>query len=108
MANDYGPSIKLARLYEKTSKNGNTYMTGRLGGAKITLLKSRDVADDGSAIWDILLSQAPDKTRYTGGDVSYQVGGDGQDIGDKHFAGSDLNSRADRARDGDIEDIIPF
>jgi len=54
----YGESIKLCRVYEKTSKNGNTYMAGRLAGAKIAILKSRDVADDGGAIWDVMLTQA--------------------------------------------------
>jgi hypothetical protein len=31
---DYGPQVKLARLYEKTSKTGNQYFVGRLGMAK--------------------------------------------------------------------------
>ena len=26
---DYGPQVKLARLYEKTSKTGNQYFVGR-------------------------------------------------------------------------------
>lgn len=58
---DYGPSIKLAKLYEKTSKSGNVYMTGRIGGAKVALLKSRETQDDGGAIWEIVLTQANDK-----------------------------------------------
>lgn len=57
----FGESIRLCRVYEKTSAKGNTYMTGRLAGAKVAILKSRDVADDGSPIWDIVLSQAPDR-----------------------------------------------
>ncbi len=48
MASDkkYGPSIPLARLYERVSKNGNHYLTGRLGAAKISILKSSDITDD--------------------------------------------------------------
>ncbi len=56
-------SIRAFRLYEKTSKNGNTYLVGRWGGAKVAVLKSRDAADDGSAIWDVLLSPAPDRAK---------------------------------------------
>lgn len=33
---DYGPQVKLARLYERTSKKtGNQYFTRRLGAAKV-------------------------------------------------------------------------
>ena len=57
-------SIRVCRLYEKTSAKGNTYLTGRWGGARITVLKSsRDVAEDGGAIWHVMLSQAPARAR---------------------------------------------
>jgi hypothetical protein len=59
MSNDYGPQVKLARLYERTSKSGNKYFSGRLGLAKIAVLKSRDTTEDGGAIWDVLLTEAP-------------------------------------------------
>ena len=51
--------FRLARLYRKTSQKGTTYYTGRLGGARITLLNSRDTAEDGGEIWDLLASGAP-------------------------------------------------
>ena len=38
---DYGPQVKIARLYEKTSKTGNQYFVGRLGMAKVAVLKSK-------------------------------------------------------------------
>jgi hypothetical protein len=44
----FPPSITVAKLYRKTSAKGATYYTGRWGGAKIALLKSNEVADDGS------------------------------------------------------------
>ena len=56
---DYGPSIKIARLYERESRNGNRYFAGRLGYAKIVILKSDHTADDGTPIWDVLLQEAP-------------------------------------------------
>ena len=37
------------------------YLVGRIGGAKVAILKSRDVAENGDAMWDVLLSEAPVK-----------------------------------------------
>jgi hypothetical protein len=45
--------------HERTSKNGNVYLAGRLGAARLTILKSRDTADDGGAIWEVLLQEGP-------------------------------------------------
>jgi hypothetical protein len=47
---DYGPQVKLARLYEKTSKTGNQYFVGRLGMAKIAVLKLRTARRCGLAL----------------------------------------------------------
>jgi hypothetical protein len=55
---NYPQSLRVARLYRKTSANGNTYFTGRWGGARISLLKSKDTADDGGEIWDVMLAEA--------------------------------------------------
>jgi hypothetical protein len=60
---DYGPQVKLARLYEKTSKTGNQYFVGRLGMAKVAVLKSKEAAEDGSPMWDVLLQEAPSEQR---------------------------------------------
>lgn len=56
---DYGPSLNACRLYRKTSKNGATYFVGRWGMLKVAMLKSKDTADDGSEIWNLVVSQAP-------------------------------------------------
>lgn len=62
---DYGPSFAAARLYRKTSQKGATYFTGRMGGVKVTLLKSRETADDGGEIWSLMFSEAaPYKPRH--------------------------------------------
>lgn len=58
---NYGPSVPLCRLYERVSAKGNHYLVGRLGGAKISILKSSDTTDDGVPIWNVLLQQAPHK-----------------------------------------------
>lgn len=60
---NHAPSFRLIRLYRKTSQKGSTYFAGRLGGAKVTLLKARDTADDGGEIWDLLVAEAPQKTQ---------------------------------------------
>jgi hypothetical protein len=60
MPDQYGQSVTLARLYERTSAKGNTYLTGRLGLAKIAVLKSRETTDDGTQIWNIVIQEAPD------------------------------------------------
>jgi hypothetical protein len=60
----YNPSVKLARLYECQSKNGATYYRGRLGLASIVVLKSRETADNGAAIWDVLLQEPVKKSDY--------------------------------------------
>jgi hypothetical protein len=60
---DYGPQVKLARLYEKKSKTGNQYFIGRLGMAKVAVLKSKEVAEDGSPMWDVLLQEASSEQR---------------------------------------------
>ena len=55
--------MKLARLYEKTSKTGNQYFVGRLGLPKVAVLKSKEVAEDGSPMWDVLVQEAPSEPR---------------------------------------------
>ena len=56
---DYGPSVKITQLYERESRNGRRYLTGRLGYAKIAVLKSDRTTDDGTQIWDVLMQETP-------------------------------------------------
>jgi hypothetical protein len=61
---DYAPSFPLCRLYRKTSKRTEQdYWVGRLGMAKVVLLKARETADDGGEIWHLMVQQADDKSR---------------------------------------------
>jgi hypothetical protein len=62
LANDYGPSFRIAKLYRRTSKAGATYFSGRLGFAKIALLKSKETAEDGGEIWSLMVSEAPQRS----------------------------------------------
>ena len=59
LMSEYGETIKLARVFEKTSANGNRYFIGRLGFAKILIFQSNDSGDGGEAIWDVLVQEAP-------------------------------------------------
>ena len=56
---EYGETIKLARVFEKTSANGNRYFIGRLGFCKILIFQSNESGDGGEAIWDVLVQEAP-------------------------------------------------
>lgn len=58
MADKFAPGFTAAKLYRKTSKTGATYFAGRLGGVKVALLKSKDTADDGGEIWNLVFSEA--------------------------------------------------
>jgi hypothetical protein len=57
-SNNFPPSFELTRLYEKTSAKGTRYFSGRLAGARITLLPTEETSDDGAAIWKLLIAQA--------------------------------------------------
>ena len=65
---DRDDPISVCRLYEKISKTtGNTYFAGRWGNAKVLLFKSKEVAEDGSAIWDLKLAQAQPRPQHRDG-----------------------------------------
>ena len=53
----HAPSFTAARLYKKTSAKGGTYFTGRMGGVKVALLKSKDTAENGDEIWNLVFGE---------------------------------------------------
>ncbi len=59
--NRFPPSISVTRLYERTSAKGNPYMTGRMAGVKIAILKTNETDDEGHPIWELKFSPAPAK-----------------------------------------------
>lgn len=66
----FPPSISVAKLYERTSQRGRSYMTGRMGSVKIAVLKTDETSDDGNPIWEMKFSAAPPrKDRPTGADL---------------------------------------
>ena len=56
---DHQPSFQFAKMYRRVSKNGKTYFSGRAAGAKLALLKTDEVTDDGTEVWSLVLSEAP-------------------------------------------------
>ena len=68
MSNGHGrpPSFQLTRLFRKKSEKGATYFAGRLGNARLVLLKSSDTGDDGAEIWNLLISEAPKRDNEAG------------------------------------------
>jgi len=102
MAFDTSANIRLARLYRKTSKSGNDYFVGRIGGAKVALLKSREVSEDGGEIWDVMLSPAAN----TGNNYrqSFPAKNDAAIPTDDAPAHVEITGE----RDEPIDDCIPF
>lgn len=64
-SNRFPPSISVTRLYERTSAKGNPYMTGRMGGVKIAVLKTNETDDEGHPIWEMKFSPASPHPRQT-------------------------------------------
>jgi hypothetical protein len=50
--------VPLLRLYEKTSKHGRTYFTGRMGLAKVVMFKD-ERAEGTDPVWELFVSEAP-------------------------------------------------
>jgi hypothetical protein len=56
--------IELLRLYQRKSASGRTWFSGRLGGAKVVVLKVENASVEGDtvAVWSVLLRhREPDR-----------------------------------------------
>ncbi len=51
-------SVKLGRVFEKRSKNGKTYFVGRLGAARLLILRD-DRADENDPVWTLFVQDVP-------------------------------------------------
>lgn len=60
--NDYPPSVTVGKLYERTSAQGNQYITGFFGSMKLTLLRSKDADAEGNPIWNLVIAAAPPRS----------------------------------------------
>jgi hypothetical protein len=50
--------ILLTQLFEKTSKSGNRYFSGRLGKCRVVMLLDRETGEGGEPRWSLFLSPA--------------------------------------------------
>lgn len=53
----------LTRLYERTNVRGRTYLTGRLGTAKLMIVLTDDISDSGEPTWQCFLTEGPSPER---------------------------------------------
>ena len=60
---DYGPSIPVCKLWQRTSANGVTYFAGRLGGLRVAVIPVRDRQGDDDATHTLMFSEAPARDR---------------------------------------------
>ena len=95
---DFPTSIKLCRLFEKTSATGNTYFIGRLGVAKIVMLKSRELGDNGDPQWDVLIQEQSETSRKTPPHLG----------GRKDTAKADVAKPQDPWQPATPDDVVPF
>jgi hypothetical protein len=50
------PMLQAAKLWEKTSAKGNTYLIGRLGGVRVLILRNRDAGAEGEPDWHLFFA----------------------------------------------------
>lgn len=60
----YNPSVKLCRLYVRTSKNGNQYLAGRLGAAQVIAFLSKEPNEHGQHYYDVKVQEPEDRSEY--------------------------------------------
>jgi hypothetical protein len=55
--------LQAAKLWEKTSAVGNTYLVGRLGGVRVLVLRNRAAGTEGEPDWHLFFADGSDKPR---------------------------------------------
>lgn len=59
---DFGPSLPLCRMYQRTNKKGAIYYAGRMGMASIVLLKTDETSESGQPVWVLKVSEPAPKS----------------------------------------------
>ena len=49
------PNIPLATVYQRTARDGSTYLVGRLANAKIMIIET-DRSSRGDKVWEIVIA----------------------------------------------------
>ncbi len=55
------PPMVLTRLWERTSAKGNTYLTGRLGAARVLVMQNRERQGDNDASHVVMLAEVGER-----------------------------------------------
>jgi len=55
----FPPNIMLTQMRQGVSRSGAPYLEGRIGLAKVLVLKSSKVDDEGNTIWNLCLQEIP-------------------------------------------------
>ena len=60
--NDNSQLLRLCGLWERTSARGTTYLTGRIGSAKVLIMPNRDAGAEDELSHLMFLTPAADKS----------------------------------------------
>ena len=63
---DYPTSKYISVMYRRIAKSGGSYFSGKLDGARITLVKSSKKTDDDQEIWNLLQDEIPERSPIPG------------------------------------------
>ena len=55
--------LQAAKLWEKTSAAGNSYLVGRLGGVRVLVMRNRDAGTEGEPDWHLFFADGSDNLR---------------------------------------------
>lgn len=61
---DMNPMLLAAKLWERTSAAGNSYLVGRLGGVRVLVMRNRGAGTEGEPDWHLFFAGS-DKPRQT-------------------------------------------
>ena len=61
------PPFVVCKLWAKTSGKGDRYLTGRMAGARVLIMPNRDRNGDDDASHVLMLAEAGESAKKTGG-----------------------------------------
>lgn len=58
-ARKFPPALMLTQMRQRVSRKGDAFLEGRLGLAKVLLLQSSKLDEDGNPIWNLCVQELP-------------------------------------------------
>jgi hypothetical protein len=68
-----GMMLKVTGLWERTSANGNRYLSGRIAGAKVLILENRDRQSDQDPTHTLFFTEAGERPAGDGNGRRFQT-----------------------------------